>query len=74
MRPTLRSKADWLIQNKKIKLDYETKRSVSFSVESNGVKTVRYDKTRDKWTCTCMNYSIKGNMCSHILACKEGLC
>ena len=63
-------RAKKLVDEGNVELDIDADNAVHFKV---GRHFVIYDKRRDRWSCTCMWFSMKLTDCSHIIACKYKL-
>ncbi len=51
-----------------VKKDYETSRTIAFTVGKDEKHSVMYNKTKHEWSCDCRWFSMKSTYCSHILA------
>ena len=66
------SKAEKLIQEGKVKKEVETEKRAHFTVEGTSEQhSVIFDKIKNEWTCDCSYNTLKGRVCSHILACQK---
>ncbi|MFH8038854.1 MAG: hypothetical protein QXJ14_02490 [Candidatus Aenigmatarchaeota archaeon] len=63
-------KAYRFLREKKVKLDFETEKRIYFTVKSNEIHSVFFDKEKKEWFCDCKYFSLKLKECSHIIACK----
>jgi hypothetical protein len=65
-------KAEKLIQEGKVKKEVETENRMHFTVEGTSeVHSIMFDKTKEKWSCDCSYNTLKGRVCSHIVACQK---
>ena len=57
---------------KKVSIDYETAKHVSFSVEAEETKhnVMYFDEkpSTKKWQCDCKWYTLQNKVCSHMIA------
>jgi len=69
MTSIVESKADRLIEENKVKKEVETDKRAHFLVEGTTEKhSVIFDKAKNKWNCDCSYNTLKGKICSHIIA------
>ena len=69
-RREIEKKGRLLYLSGKVSLDLETDKRIFFTVQSNENHSVIYDKEKKRWECDCTYFSLKGDECSHIIACK----
>jgi len=68
------AKAEKLLQDGKVKKEVETAKRIHFSVVGTDENhSVIFDKTKNEFTCDCSYNSLKGKVCSHIVASKNFL-
>ena len=64
-------KARILLREGRVKKDVETAKRIHFRVIGDTEEHfVVYDKEKKKWFCDCKYMSLKGEECSHVIACK----
>ena len=58
-----------------IKINKLTEKCIELSVPSSrgGEHTVRYNRTTNKWTCTCEDYFYRERFCKHMQQAKDYL-
>ena len=61
-----RNKGKVLVEN--VKLDYETPRSIAFTVGDKWKYSVIYKKINDNFSCTCKWFTLTAKPCAHIIA------
>jgi hypothetical protein len=64
-------KASSIVQSGGVTKDVETDKRIHFKVRGETeMHSVIYDKTKSSWECDCRYYTLKGRLCSHVLAAK----
>jgi len=67
----VRKKSYLLFKEGKVRKEVETDKRIHFRVEGEtDTHSVIFDKEKNSWFCDCRWSSLKGSICSHILAAK----